>query len=56
MNVTGGEARPRKRSGHHTEQTQPSEEQNSGSGLAPALGALPGTVSGCPVSFALSRA
>ncbi|MGW5731856.1 MULTISPECIES: ZIP family metal transporter [Streptomyces] len=33
-------ARHRKRSGHHRGQTQPSEEQSSGSGLALALGAL----------------
>ncbi|MFE1326608.1 ZIP family metal transporter [Streptomyces sp. NPDC058741] len=33
-------ARHRKRSGHHTAQCQPSEEQQSGSGLALALGAL----------------
>lgn len=33
-------ARHRKRSGHHTGQVQPSEEQQSGSGMALALGAL----------------
>ncbi|MEU1917982.1 ZIP family metal transporter [Streptomyces massasporeus] len=33
-------ARHRKRSGHHTEQAQPSEEQQGGSGTALALGAL----------------
>ncbi|MFF9090597.1 ZIP family metal transporter [Streptomyces sp. NPDC014991] len=33
-------ARHRKRSGHHRDQVQPSEEQQSGSGLALALGAL----------------
>ncbi|MFI5874969.1 ZIP family metal transporter [Streptomyces sp. NPDC051445] len=33
-------ARHRKRSGHHPAQAQPSEEQQSGSGLALALGAL----------------
>ncbi|MFJ4561750.1 ZIP family metal transporter [Streptomyces massasporeus] len=33
-------ARHRKRSGHHTEQTQPSEEEQGGSGTALALGAL----------------
>ncbi|MEU0009309.1 ZIP family zinc transporter [Streptomyces sp. NPDC006314] len=33
-------ARHRKRSGHHKEQVQPSEEQQSGSGTALALGAL----------------
>ncbi|MFH9011743.1 ZIP family metal transporter [Streptomyces sp. NPDC017943] len=33
-------ARHRKRSGHHTGQAQPTEQQQSGSGLALALGAL----------------
>ncbi|MEU5541444.1 ZIP family zinc transporter [Streptomyces sioyaensis] len=33
-------ARHRKRSGHHTTQAQPSQEEQSGSGLALALGAL----------------
>ncbi|MFJ3445396.1 ZIP family metal transporter [Streptomyces sp. NPDC086081] len=33
-------ARHRKRSGHHPGQAQPSEEENKGSGLALALGAL----------------
>ncbi|GAA2548762.1 MULTISPECIES: ZIP family metal transporter [Streptomyces] len=33
-------ARHRKRSGHHPDQAQPSEEQDKGSGLALALGAL----------------
>lgn len=33
-------ARHRKRSGHHRNQTQPSEDQQSGSGLALAFGAL----------------
>lgn len=33
-------ARHRKRSGHHHDQTQPSEQQQSGSGLALAFGAL----------------
>ena len=33
-------ARHRTRSGHHTEQTQPSEEEQGGSGTALALGAL----------------